>query len=236
MIRELIACLLLLMIGCVLLLSGREIRLKNEKTYLTTEASLKENKNLDLKLSLNSNRLKVRRKNRFLPFLDGSSYNVGSMAAHTGKFCPNPSFNERAFANSLSFPNGIRIQDLQLIFTDDPLVSDWFDWNGILGLNPFERCTSVSDSLDPLAPLNQLRKDYTGFVLDTHKLIFTNEIFQGFELPLDGMFFEMEQITIADLNFGGAKMMGIFDLESYYIKVAAQYFDEMQVLKLCVLL
>ena len=38
--------------------------------------------------------------------------------------------------------------------------------------------------------------NYTGFILDTNNLVITYKTFQGFELPLDGIFFDIEQITI----------------------------------------
>jgi hypothetical protein len=207
----------------IIIFCSLELRIHRKYKDLTLNALLEGKHEIDFKLTFNENRPMIRESIRFLPLWCCKSFNTKFFTHYKGEYCHSGKVAHKVFEGSLRFDEGFSLENIQFLATQDESTSQRTRYSGILGLNSINWCDE--HSLDPNAPLNQLRKNEDGFTIDIPRLIFTSDFDFQFQTPFNGNSFEIVNFRLGSVDFRKNLQVKI-DLDTNEIKLPVEIYFE----------
>lgn len=213
-LNQIITISLILLTG-IFLICALELKTRWFSSDLIVKARLDNEHDMNFKVTFNSNRPKILTKKTALFFWCCESFSTKKMIPYSGDICQRQTSYSNAYSGKFAFDDGLELNNVQFIGSDDKSVSKRFKFNGILGISPWSECNNTA--LDENAVINRMRKGYDGFVIDLPNLYFTSKFKYGFSAELQGEFFEIAELKLGNVVF--RKIRAKLDLDFYEIKV-----------------
>lgn len=225
MLRLLIAAFWLIVVGSIVGMLGKEIKITHKKQDLVTDVQLENNTTVQFKLSLDANRPKLRRRNCKWFCKLRNDYNTETMQVFNGSDCLSGSPTDRTLVTSLAFNKDLLVQDVQLIESADYSTRTFAPYQGLLGLNWASACADSQPDSEAL--INRMRDKDHGFTIDIPRLVFGSGFNKIFYSEYSEGWFTIKGFTIAKMAIART-MEAKIDLNSNLVKVPSGIFSQMQ--------
>lgn len=188
---------------------------------LVTDVELQEGTKIPFKLSLNTNRPKIKHINCEWFCKWRNDYNTMKMQLFQGYGCLKRNYGDEVVLNSLVFNQDFRVMNAQLVALN-PIGRIEAP---ILGLNPMEDCDPTKR--DPEAIINRMRDKSHGYTIDLPILRFVSQFKGNFHSEYIDGWFTMKKFTIDAFEIT-QNMKAKIDLHSNFIHIPSETFQLMQ--------